>query len=316
MQASVVVSLVVPFYNEGEGVEAFFESIGPTLAGIPDVSFEIVCIDDGSKDDTLARLLAAGRTDPRIKVIELSRNFGKEAALTAGLDAAAGDAVIPMDADLQDPPELIGPMIEKWRQGSDVVLARRVDRRSDSLTKRSSANLFYKIHNRVSNVDIPSNVGDFRLMNRASVNALKQLPERQRFMKGMFAWVGFRTQTIDYVRPTRATGTTKFTGWKLWNFALEGFTSFSSAPLRIWTYVGGVSTLLTLVYLLFIVTRTLIFGIDVPGYASLLTTILFFGSLQLLSVGILGEYIGRIYTESKQRPIYVVRQIYENSRES
>jgi glycosyltransferase involved in cell wall biosynthesis len=316
MQASVVVSLVVPFYNEGEGVEAFFESIGPTLAGIPDVSFEIVCIDDGSKDDTLARLLAAGRTDPRIKVIELSRNFGKEAALTAGLDAAAGDAVIPMDADLQDPPELIGPMIEKWRQGSDVVLARRVDRRSDSLTKRSSANLFYKIHNRVSNVDIPSNVGDFRLMNRASVNALKQLPERQRFMKGMFAWVGFRTQTIDYVRPTRATGTTKFTGWKLWNFALEGFTSFSSAPLRIWTYVGGVSTLLTLVYLLFIVTRTLIFGIDVPGYASLLTTILFFGSLQLLSVGILGEYIGRIYTESKQRPIYVVRQVYENSRES
>jgi glycosyltransferase involved in cell wall biosynthesis len=316
MQASTVVSLVVPFYNEGQGVEAFFESVAPTLAGIPDVTFEIICIDDGSKDGTLARLLAAGRSDPRIKVIELSRNFGKEAALTAGLDAAAGDAVIPMDADLQDPPELIGPMIEKWRQGSDVVLARRVDRRSDSLTKRSSANLFYKIHNRVSHVEIPSNVGDFRLMNRASVNALKQLPERQRFLKGMFAWVGFRTETIDYVRPTRATGKTKFSGWKLWNFALEGFTSFSSVPLRIWTYVGGISTLLTLVYLLFIVTRTLIFGIDVPGYASLLATILFFGSLQLLSVGILGEYIGRIYTESKQRPVYVIRQVYENPRES
>jgi glycosyltransferase involved in cell wall biosynthesis len=221
-----------------------------------------------------------------------------------------------MDADLQDPPELIGQMIEKWRQGADVVLARRVDRRSDSLTKRSSANLFYKIHNRLSHVEIPSNVGDFRLMNRASVDALKQLPERQRFMKGMFAWVGFRTETIDYVRPVRAAGKTKFSGWKLWNFALEGITSFSSVPLRVWTYVGGISTLLTLTYLLFIVTRTLIYGNDVPGYTSLLATILFFGSLQLLSVGILGEYIGRIYTESKQRPVYVIRQAYGKPEES
>jgi glycosyltransferase involved in cell wall biosynthesis len=316
MQESAVVSLVVPFFNEGEGVEAFFVGIGPALTAIPHVVFEIICIDDGSKDDTLNRLLAAGQSDARIKVIELSRNFGKEAALTAGLDAASGAAVIPMDADLQDPPELIGQMIEKWRQGADVVLARRVDRRSDSLTKRSSANLFYKIHNRLSHVEIPSNVGDFRLMNRASVDALKQLPERQRFMKGMFAWVGFRTETIDYVRPVRAAGKTKFSGWKLWNFALEGITSFSSVPLRVWTYVGGISTLLTLTYLLFIVTRTLIYGNDVPGYTSLLATILFFGSLQLLSVGILGEYIGRIYTESKQRPVYVIRQAYGKPEES
>ncbi|GGY15958.1 glycosyl transferase [Rhodanobacter panaciterrae] len=315
MQASPVVSLVVPFYNEGAAVEAFFETIASTLASINTVAFEIVCIDDGSKDDTLIRLLAASRSDPRVKIIELSRNFGKEAALTAGLDAAVGDAVIPMDADLQDPPGLIIKMIEKWRLGADVVLARRIDRHSDSIAKRGTANLFYKIHNRVSHVEIPNNVGDFRLMNRASVDALKLLPERQRFMKGMFAWIGFRTEVLDYTRPARAAGSSKFTGWKLWNFALEGFTSFSSVPLRIWTYIGSFSTLLTLVYLIFIVTRTLIYGIDVPGYASLLVSILFFGSLQLLSVGILGEYIGRIYTESKQRPVYIVRQIYGGSRE-
>lgn len=315
MQANAVVSLVVPFYNEGAAVEVFFQAVNLTLAGIPGMAFEIICVDDGSKDDTLARLLKAAQSDSRIKVIELSRNFGKEAALTAGLDAATGDAVIPMDADLQDPPELIIQMIDKWRQGADVVLARRVDRRSDSLAKRSTANLFYKIHNRVSHVEIPANVGDFRLMNRASVDALKLLPERQRFMKGIFAWIGFRTAMVDYARAPRAAGTSKLTGWKLWNFALEGFTSFSSAPLRVWTYIGSFSTLLTLAYLIFTVARTLIYGIDVPGYASLLVTVLFFGSLQLVSIGILGEYIGRIYTESKQRPVYVIRQVYGELRE-
>lgn len=310
MKDKPVVSLVVPFYNEGPAVDIFFEAIRATIASLSPMLFEIVCIDDGSKDDTLQRLLASAQSDARIKVIELSRNFGKEAALTAGLDAAKGDAVIPMDADLQDPPELIARMIEKWQAGADVVLARRIDRQGDSIAKRNTAELFYKVHNRVSNVKIPSNVGDFRLMNRASVDALKQLPERQRFMKGMFAWIGFRTDVVDYVRPVREQGNSKFTGWKLWNFALEGFTSFSTAPLRIWTYVGSVSTLLTMSYLIFIVTRTLIFGVDLPGYASLLVTILFFGSLQLVSVGILGEYIGRIYNESKQRPVYVVRQVY------
>jgi glycosyltransferase involved in cell wall biosynthesis len=315
MQASVVVSLVVPFYNEGAAVELFFQAIAPTLDAIPEVAFEIICIDDGSKDDTLARLLSVAQGDHRVKVIELSRNFGKEAALTAGLDAATGDAVIPMDADLQDPPELIAQMIGKWREGADVVLARRIDRRSDSLAKRSTANLFYKLHNHVSHLEIPNNVGDFRLMNRAAVDALKQLPERQRFMKGLFAWIGFRTVVIDYVRPARATGSSKLSGWKLWNFAIEGFTSFSSAPLRVWTYIGSISALLTLVYLAFIVTRTLLYGVDVPGYASLLVSVLFFGSLQLMSVGILGEYIGRIYTESKQRPVYVIRQAYGSSSE-
>ena len=213
MQASCVVSLVVPFYNEGAGVEVFLETVAATLAGMEATTFEIICVDDGSKDDTLARLLAAARSDPRMKVIELSRNFGKEAALTAGLDAATGDAVIPMDADLQDPPELIPRMIEKWRQGADVVLARRVDRHDDSAAKRGTANLFYKIHNHVSHVEIPANVGDFRLMNRASVDALKRLPERQRIMKGMFAWISIRTETVEYTRRPRASGTSKFTGW-------------------------------------------------------------------------------------------------------
>lgn len=310
MHQNPVVSLVIPLRNEGPTVDLLFPALDPVLTSITQVTFEIICIDDGSTDDTLRRLLTAAEVDNRIQVIELSRHFGKEAALTAGLDAARGDAVIPMDADLQDPPQLIPAMIEKWQQGADVVLARRAKRIEDSSFKRHSANWFYRIHNRVSNVEIPSNVGDFRLMNRASVDALKRLPESQRFMKGIFAWVGFHTQTIDYERPARAAGKTKFNGWKLWNFALEGITSFSSAPLRVWTYVGMTGALCTLLYLAFIVVRTVIFGIDIPGYASLLVSILFFGSLQLISVGVLGEYIGRIYMESKQRPIYLVRKVY------
>lgn len=316
MQGTPVVSLVIPFYNEGSAVDGLFRALGTALEPIGGVTFEIICIDDGSTDDTLQRLVAAARADQRVEVIELSRNFGKEAALTAGLDAARGDAVIPMDADLQDPPQLIAAMINKWRQGADVVLARRVHRDDDSALKRGSARWFYRIHNHVAAVEIPDNVGDFRLLNRTAVEALKRLPERQRFMKGIFAWIGFHTETIDYDRPPRVAGTTKFSGWKLWNFALEGVTSFSSAPLRIWTYVGVVGASLTFAYLIFIVVRTMLFGIDVPGYASLLVSILFFGSLQLMSIGILGEYIGRIYMESKQRPIYLVRNVYGAHRES
>lgn len=316
MRSFPLVSLVVPFYNEGAAVPVFFEAISHVLTSIDTAAFEIVCVDDGSKDDTLARLLEAARSDQRIRIVELSRNFGKEAALTAGLDMATGDAVIPMDADLQDPPELIAGMVEKWQRGADVVLARRIDRNNDSLLKRCTASLFYKIHNRVSLTEIPANVGDFRLMNRAAVDALKRLPERQRFMKGMFAWIGFHTDIIDYVRPARAAGSSKFTGWKLWNFALEGFTSFGSVPLRIWTYVGLLGTALSAIYIVVIVARVLIHGIAVPGYASLLVSILFFGSLQLLSIGILGEYIGRIYAESKQRPVYIVRQHHGGMHES
>ena len=305
-----LVSIIVPFYNESEGIESFYQATLPVLEEISNTQFEVICIDDGSSDNTLLKLIELTNRDSRFRVIELSRNFGKEAALTAGIDAACGDAVIPMDADLQDPPELISALISEWEKGAEVVLARRTDRSSDTLMKRKTAELFYRIHNHLSSVKIPENVGDFRLMGRAAVDALKQLPERQRFMKGLFAWIGFNTVMVDYSRNPRLSGATKFSSWKLWNFALEGFSSFSTAPLKIWTYIGIIGTIASFIYASFIVIRTLIYGVDFPGYASLLVVVLFFGSLQLISVGILGEYIGRIYLETKQRPIYLVRRHY------
>jgi len=313
---SKLVSIVAPFYNEGEGVDCFYTAISKIFDKIPGIHFEVVCVDDGSRDDTLMNLIALVDRDPRFRVIELSRNFGKEQALTAGIDAAMGDAVIPIDADLQDPPELIPTLIWEWQQGAEVVLARRSDRSSDSYLKRKTAELFYQFHNRLSQIKIPENVGDFRLMDRVVVDALKQLPERQRFMKGLFAWVGFKTATVNYTRNSRLVGTTKFSGWKLWNFALEGFTSFSTAPLKVWVYIGGIGTLLTFAYAAFIILRTLIYGVDVPGYTSLLVVILFFGSFQLISIGVLGEYIGRIYMETKQRPAYLIRKYHKVNRES
>ena len=303
-----LVSIVVPFHNEAGGVEHFHRELSAALAAVPGHRFEIVCVDDGSSDATLAELVALTARDPRVRVLELSRNFGKEAALTAGMDAARGEAVVALDADLQDPPELIGRLVEAWTGGADVVLARRTDRSSDSFLKRTSAELFYRIHNRLSSVKIPENVGDFRLLDRVAVDALKALPERQRFMKGLFAWIGFKTATVDYARRARASGASKFSGWRLWNFALEGITSFSTVPLRVWTYVGAIGAVLTFLYALFIIARVLVLGVEVPGYASLLVAILFLGSLQLLSVGVLGEYIGRVYLETKQRPVYVVRR--------
>jgi glycosyltransferase involved in cell wall biosynthesis len=303
-----LISIVAPFYNEEAGIHDFHLALAAVFAQVPNHQFEVICVDDGSRDQTLAKLIALSEADARFRVIELSRNFGKEAALTAGIDAATGDAVIPIDADLQDPPELMLDMIRAWHAGADVVLARRIDRSSDTWLKRTTAHLFYRINNQLSSIEIPDSVGDYRLMDRMAVDALKQLPEQQRFMKGLFAWVGFRTVTLDYVRQPRAAGTSKFSGWKLWNFALEGITSFSTAPLKLWSYLGGICALITFVFGVWIVIKTLIFGIDVPGYASLLVAVLFFGSLQLISVGVLGEYIGRIYMESKRRPLYVVRR--------
>lgn len=311
-----LVSVVTPFFNEGQGIEAFYQSVVNIFDQIPNVNFEVVCVDDGSNDDTLKKLIALVDRDPRFRVVELSRNFGKEAALTAGIDAARGDAVIPIDADLQDPPELISTLIAQWQQGADVVLARRADRSADSFLKRKTAEMFYRFHNRLSQIKIPDNVGDFRLMNRASVEALKQLPERQRFMKGLFAWVGFKTAIVDYTRNPRVVGSTKFSGWKLWNLALEGITSFGAAPLKVWSYVGGIGAILTFFYAGFIILRTLLYGVDIPGYASLLVAILFFGSLQLIGIGMLGEYMGRIYMETKHRPIYLIRKHYGANNES
>jgi glycosyltransferase involved in cell wall biosynthesis len=273
-------------------------------------------VDDGSCDDTLAKLIEIDEQDAHFRVIEFSRNFGKESALTAGIDNAKGDAVIPIDADLQDPPELIPLMIQEWQSGAEVVLARRTDRSSDSFLKRKTAETFYRLHNRISRIKIPENVGDFRLMDRVVVDAIKQLPEHQRFMKGLFAWVGFKTVVVDYRRNSRAMGTTKFTGWKLWNFALEGITSFSTAPLKVWSYIGGIGAIITFVYAIFIILRTLIYGVDLPGYASLLVAVVFFGSLQLIGIGVLGEYMGRVYLESKRRPTYIIRRHYGANNES
>lgn len=288
----------------------FFERIVPILEGTGE-TFEIVCVNDGSHDGTLEALLVAREKNRHVRIIDLSRNFGKEAALSAGIDFAVGDAVIPIDADLQDPPELIPDMIEQWRSGYDQVLARRSDRDSDSRAKRTSAYLFYWLHNKIADTPLPENVGDFRLMDRKVVDVIKHLPERNRFMKGLFSWVGFRTTTIEYVREPRQTGRTKFDTWRLWNLALEGITSFSSAPLRVWTYLGFIVAVISFILALKVILRTLIYGIELPGYASLMTVVLFLGGIQLVGIGVLGEYLGRVFSEAKARPLYIVQRAYE-----
>jgi len=310
-----LISIVAPFYNEGEVIESFFSTIRSALDEIPNMRFEVICVDDGSSDDTLTKLIALVQRDRRFGVIELSRNFGKEAALTAGLDAARGDAVIPLDADLQDPPELIPELIAVWQRGADVVVARRRCRDSDTYLKRNTARLFYRLHNKLAKMQMPADVGDFRLMDRSVVEALKRLPERQRFMKGLFAWVGFKTASVDYRRDQRNAGATKFSWFSLLNLAVEGLTSFSIAPLRFCAYAGTFTATMTLLYAGHILMRTLVRGIDVPGYASLLVAILFFGSLQLIGMGLLGEYVGRIYMETKQRPVYLVRSFHQAAME-
>lgn len=302
-----MISIVCPVCDEQEAIEPLLARLIPALE-ICGTGYEVIFVDDGSQDRTLSELIEVRKRCPDIRVIQLSRNFGKEAALTAGIDHARGDAVIPIDADLQDPPELIPAMVAKWREGYQVVLAKRVLRGSDTWLKRNTARWFYRLHNRISVVPLPENVGDFRLMDKSVVSAVRRFPERHRFMKGLFAWVGFRATTVEYERPPRHAGQSKFRGWHLWNFALEGITSFSTVPLRIWSYVGAGVAGLSFIYALALITRTLVLGIDVPGYASIMTAVLFLGGLQLLGLGIIGEYLGRLHDEAKQRPIYIVNQ--------
>ena len=302
-------SIVAPCYNEEAVIDVFLEKIFVVLEQLSR-SYEIIFVNDGSKDATLDLLKKRAKEYAGIRVINLSRNFGKEAALTAGIDASKGEVVIPIDVDLQDPPELIVEFVKKYEEGYDVVVGKRADRRSDTHAKRISAELFYKMHNKISDIEIPHNVGDYRLMSRRVVEELKKLPETQRFMKGIFAWLGFKTAVVEYKREERAAGSTSFNGWKLWNFALDGITSFSTAPLRIWLYVGIVLAFVAFLFGAWIVIKTLLFGADTPGYASMITVILFLGGIQLMGIGILGEYIGRIYLESKNRPIYIVENEY------
>lgn len=299
-------SLVIPMHNEAEVLNVLFARLDETVGRLG-LDLEIVCVDDGSRDDTFALMTARAANDPRIRLIGLSRNFGKEAAMTAGLDMATGDLVVPLDADLQDPPELIAEFLALWEQGYDVVYGVRSDRSSDSAAKRLTANAFYSLFNLVAEREIPASTGDFRLMDRTVVEALKALPERNRFMKGLFSWVGFRQVGVPYVRPERAAGETSFPYRRLFRFALDGMTSFSTAPLRVWTLVGVGSAIGALLAAMVIVIRVLVAGRDVPGYASLMVVILFAFALQMIALGVLGEYIGRMYQEVKGRPIYLVR---------
>jgi glycosyltransferase involved in cell wall biosynthesis len=301
----VELSIVVPMLNESEGLERFFMRLVPVLESVTQ-RYEILCVDDGSTDDTFQRLEAYREQNPRIRLIGLSRNFGKENALSAGLDFAAGLAVIPMDADLQDPPEVVPEMVEKWREGYDVVLARRASRDGEGWTKRATAHVFYRLIGSLSQVDIPENVGDFRLMDRRVIEALATLPERSRFMKGVFAWLGFRQIVVEYAREPRAAGTAKQNWPRLFALAVDGIVSFTAAPLKVWSYIGFVVATFAGCYGLLIILRTLILGVDVPGYSSLLVVTLFMNGLVLIGLGVMGEYMARIFTEVKRRPVYVI----------
>ena len=303
-------SLVVPAYNEEESIQTFIDTIDKELATLSD-RLQIVFVNDGSRDKTRQVIEEVITRDPRVTLVNLARNFGKEAAMTAGLFHARGDAVIPMDVDLQDPPALIHEFVRLWQEGYDTVYGVRTDRNADTAMKRVTAGGFYRLFNAVSTTTkIPENAGDFRLMDRRVVEVIKQLPERNRFMKGLFAWAGFNSIGVPYERPARAAGETKFNYWKLWNFALDGFFSFSSWPLRVWSYIGAGVALLSFIYMLVIITKVLFFGIDSPGYASLMCVILFLGGMQLISIGVIGEYLGRMFLEVKQRPVFVVEGIY------
>jgi glycosyltransferase involved in cell wall biosynthesis len=303
-----VLSVIVPVKNEEEAILPFVERVGSILENVsPSGGWEILFVDDGSTDTTLAAIVAAHGRDERVRALSLSRNFGKEAALSAGLDHARGSAVIPMDVDMQDPPEVLPEMVAKWRDGNEMVFGVRRCRDSDGWTKRVTAGLYYRAHNMVAADKIPENAGDFRLMDRKVVDVIRAMPERNRFMKGLFAWAGFRQASVEYDRVERETGTTKYNYWKLWTLALDGITSASTVPLRIWSYVGAIVALFALAYAGFIAVDTMVFGNAVPGYASIMTSVLFLGGVQLISLGVLGEYVGRILTETKQRPLYVVR---------
>jgi len=302
-------SIVIPVYNEAENLAYLFERLLTVLDRLGQ-SYEVVCVNDGSRDQTLNQLVLYHQQNPHIKVIDLSRNFGKEIALTAGIDYAQGRAVIPIDADLQDPPELIVDLVAKWQDGFDIVYATRRSRSGETWLKQLTAKAFYRTLGKMTQIEIPANTGDFRLMDRRVIEALKKLPERTRFMKGLFAWVGYRQTAIFFDREPRFQGQTKWNYWKLWNFALDGIFSFSLVPLKVWSYLGLGISLISLLYASYLVVRTLILGIDVPGYASLMVAILFLGGIQLISLGVMGEYLGRVYEEVKARPLYLVREIW------
>ncbi|ACF16645.1 glycosyltransferase family 2 protein [Salmonella enterica] len=300
------ISLVVPVFNEEATIPIFYKTVRE-FEGLKEHEVEIVFINDGSSDSTESIINALAVSDKLVVPLSFTRNFGKEPALFAGLDNATGEAVIPIDVDLQDPIDVIPKLIDRWLDGADMVLAKRADRSTDGRLKRKSAEWFYKLHNKISNPKIEENVGDFRLMSREVVENIKLLPERNLFMKGVLSWVGGKIDVVEYSRAERVAGNSKFNGWKLWNLALEGITSFSTFPLRMWTYIGLAVASASFIYGAWMILDKLLFGNSVPGYPSLLVSILFLGGVQLIGIGVLGEYIGRIYTEIKKRPRYILK---------
>jgi len=308
--AAELISVVVPCFNESEVLPEFSRRLHAVLAQL-DMRYEVIFVDDGSRDTTLQVMRDLRGSFPDIGIVELSRNFGKEAAMSAGIELARGDAVIVIDADLQDPPEEIPRLIEGWRDGYDVVYATRDKRSGETAVKRWTAHMFYRLMARIGDVPIPPDTGDFRILSRTAVDALRQLPERYRFMKGLFSWIGYAQKSVRFEREARQAGTTKWNYWRLWNFALDGITSFTTVPLRLATYLGLVVAGIAFVYGAFMIMRTLLFGNPVAGYPSLMVVILLLGGVQLVTIGIIGEYLGRLYMESKQRPLYLVRRFEE-----
>ena len=300
-------SVVVPAYNEAEGLDALHARVCPVMDALGE-PWELVLVNDGSRDATLAAMERLRAADPRVAVVNLSRNFGKEIATTAGLDHARGAAVVILDADLQDPPELIPELVAGWREGYDTVYAQRRRREGETWLKRATAKLFYRLMGRVGRIEIPAATGAFRLLSRRVVDALAELREQHRFMKGLFAWVGFPSKAVPYDRAPRFAGQTKWNYWKLWNLALEGITGFTIVPLKVATYLGLAVGLSAAVYLVEVVIRTLLVGNTVAGYPSLMAVVLFIGGVQLVTLGIIGEYLGRIFNEVKRRPLYLVER--------
>ncbi|XOZ33029.1 glycosyltransferase family 2 protein [Halomonadaceae bacterium KBTZ08] len=302
------VSIIVPVFNEEQVLDEFHQRLQSVLSSMHDVSGQILYVNDGSVDGSLVVLKRLATTDPNAGFINLSRNFGKEAAMSAGLDLVDSDATVIIDADLQDPPELIPDMVKLWREGYDTVYGQRTERHGETWVKRGTARAFYRLMQGVGRFSIPEDTGDFRLLSRRSVEALRQIPERNRFMKGLFAWIGYPQVALRYSRDPRFAGDTKFNYWKLWNFAIDGITSFTTMPLKLATYLGALVAAAAFTYGIVIVAKTLLYGDPVPGFPTLITVILFLGGIQLLFLGVLGEYLGRMFDETKRRPLYLIEE--------
>ncbi len=305
----MLLSIVIPMRNEAANIDPLFRRLQAVLEGLP-MEWEVVCVNDGSTDATLAQLVAKHQADARIKVLDFSRNFGKEAAMTAGLEHSRGDAVVPMDADLQHPPELIPKLLDKWEQGFDVVIALRTDRPGESVVRRILSRLFYRLADFLFESQALAGAGDFRLMSRPVVNAVLLLRESNRYMKGIFGWVGFNQASVFYEQEARFAGVSSWGLWRLWRFAINAVTGFSTIPLKIWSYIGASIAVPSLIYAIYTVVKTLVYGVDLPGYSSLIVSVLFLGGVQLISLGVLGEYLARVHDEVKRRPLYLIKAKY------